>query len=101
MGNPRTPEKSPEHPAGAAAWGPSLGLLAVAVGIVAGTLAWWWTSRAPEPVAQAPAARAAAIVPVAASGPAPAAAPVVVSAAASASPALPQAAPALPAPRIA
>ena len=102
MDDPRSPEKAADDAAGAAAWGPSLGLLAVAVGIVAGTLAWWWTSsRAPESVVQAPAAPATAILPVAASVAGPATAPLVVSVAASASPALPQPAPALPAARIA
>src|SRR5205085_5910488 len=54
-----------------------------------------------EPVVQAPAAPATAILPVAASVAAPATAPLVVSVAASASPALPQPAPALPAARTA
>jgi hypothetical protein len=84
-------------PAGAGpAWSPSLGLLAVAVVIVLGALAWWWTS--PPSVADVAPATAAP-VPVAASGPAPAAVPPVVAAANGSSPALRTAAPA-PAPLV-
>jgi hypothetical protein len=58
MGDPRH-VRSPRHPRGAdgPAWRPSTSLLAVALGIVAGSLgylAWWWISSPPPgPVADA------------------------------------------------
>lgn len=83
------PGPKPASPAGGAAWGPSLGLLAVAAGIVCGALAWWWTSSsAPAPVAQGRPAASAASLPVAASGPVMVAAAPVVAAASSPAPAL-------------
>ncbi|MGZ5180896.1 MAG: hypothetical protein ACXWC2_10485 [Ramlibacter sp.] len=89
-------------PAGQPAWTPSLGLLAIALGIVAGALAWWWTS-APPPAATADASPAMPADPVAIpapAGPPPAApAPPVVVASAS-SPALPVAAASAAQPRI-
>ena len=94
MDDPRAPERNPQDPSGA--WGPSLGLLAVAVGIVGGALAWWWTSDANEPVAQPPAPAALAVVPVAATVAVTPTAPVVVSAPAPASPPVRQAVPPLP-----
>jgi hypothetical protein len=90
------PDPTPAGPAGGTAWGPSLGLLAVAVGIVCGALAWWWTSSSPAPaVAAAPASAAAAPMPVATASPAPLS-PVPVLATASA-PAAARAASAAPA----
>lgn len=83
------PDPKPAGPAGGTAWGPSLGLLAVAVGIVCGALAWWWTSSSsPAPLAQAQPSTVAASLPVAAAGPALAAAAPVVAAASSPAPAL-------------
>ena len=83
------PDTKPAGPVGGTAWGPSLGLLAVAVGIVFGALAWWWTSSAaPAPVAPAQPAKTAASLPVAASAPVHVAAAPVVAAASSPAPAL-------------
>ena len=68
----------PAHAAGeGAAWAPSLGLLAVAVGIVLGAVFWWWASpttadeAAPAiatPPVTVPVAASAAAVPVAVAG---------------------------------
>ena len=89
------PEPKPGKPGGDAAWSPGWSLLAVAAGLVAGAVAWWWPAP-PEEVAQAPApvpvAPAAATVVAAPAASAPAA-PVVTAAAA---PALPEP----PAPRV-
>jgi hypothetical protein len=96
------PDTKPAGPAGGAAWGPSLGLLAIAVGIVFGALAWWWTSSSQPPaVAAATTPAAAAPMPVANAVPAPlSSAPVVAAAsapsAAVAAPAAPAATPAIP-----
>ena len=83
------------EPAGQAVWTPSLGLLAIALGMVAGALAWWWTS-APPPTAVADAAPAVPAnpvpLPVAASGPALAAPPPPAVTAASAAAPVPVAA---------
>ncbi len=49
-------------PGDGSAWGPSPWLLALAVGIVAGALAWWWSSR-PAPADEGATAEAAASVP--------------------------------------
>lgn len=96
MDDPRTPDRNPQDPAGA--WGPSLGLLAVAVGIVGGALAWWWGSEGKDQVAQPPAATATvAVVPAATTVAVAPTAPVVVSAPAPASPALRQPLPPMPA----
>jgi phosphatidylserine/phosphatidylglycerophosphate/cardiolipin synthase-like enzyme len=82
------PEPRPAGRAGGMAWGPSLGLLAIAVGIVFGALAWWWTSSpSPAPVAEARSATPSAL-PVAASAPALVAAAPVAAAASSPAPAL-------------
>jgi hypothetical protein len=51
------------------AWRPALGLLAIAAGLVAGTIAWWWTDER-MPTAVAAVAPAAASGPVAAGPPA-------------------------------
>lgn len=85
---PVTPRADPRHQA---AWGPSIGLLAIAVGAVVGALAWYWTSLpSPAPIA---ATLAAAAPPPAISTLAPApGVPAPVAAASSASapaPALP------------
>lgn len=97
MDEPSRPEPTRPGPAGGAAWGPSLGLLAVAVGIVAGALAWWWTSRPPQrAVAEAAPAASVVSLPVVAGAPAPVAAAPVVAAASTASPALPAVAPPAP-----
>ena len=98
MGKPARPA-APEVPAGA--WGPSPGLLAIALALVVGGLAWW--GLAEEPVA-AMSSAAPAPAPIAASSPAVPLAPTqVASTAATALP--PQAAspaPSMPpAPRIA
>jgi hypothetical protein len=94
---PDTPRTDPAREG--AGWSPSLGLLAVAVGIVLGALAWWWTS----PTSAADVAPAAAAppptVPVAAS-PATDAAPPVETAANVSSPAMRMAAAPAPTPRI-
>jgi hypothetical protein len=101
MDQPSPPDPARTDPATGAAWGPSLGLLAVAVGIVAGALAWWWTSTAPASTAEA------VPVPVAAPGlaapgtPPPALSAPVVAAATAASPAMPVAPPPAAAPAIA
>lgn len=56
---------------GAPAWGPSMSLLTVALGIVIGSLAylaWWWiSSRPPEPIADVSSTQAT--LPLAASSP--------------------------------
>jgi hypothetical protein len=87
MDEPR-PDPAPTAPVDAGgAWGPSLGLLAIALGIVAGALAWWWTSvRSPTSVADA---TTPATVPILASGMAPVAPVALVAAASVSSPALP------------
>jgi hypothetical protein len=98
MDEPRRPE--PRRTGWAregAGWSPSLGFLAVAVGIVLGAVAWWWTS--PPSVADV-AHAAAAPVPVAAIGPAPASAPPAVAAANGSPPAMRLAAAPVPTPRI-
>lgn len=90
MNAPRRPDPKRASPAGGAAWGPSLGLLAIAVGIVVGELAWWWTSSpSPAPVADANPAPASppAALPPAASTPAPAASAPLVAAVSTATPA--------------
>ncbi|HEX2547396.1 MAG TPA: hypothetical protein VHL79_21105 [Ramlibacter sp.] len=72
------------------AWGPSLTLLALAVGVLAGALFWWWDAAAPVDASAAAVASPPAIVgpPLAAVPPvAPAAASTVVSTAAEAAPA--------------
>lgn len=98
MDEPRRPEPPRAEPGREAGWTPSLGLLAIAVGIVLGSLAWWWTSEPPATVAQAN-PPAPAVMPVAASAPAPAAvAPVA--AASGSQPALPPAVAAAPPPTI-
>ncbi len=97
MDKPRDPVGGHE------AWGPSLGLLAAALGLVAGGLAWWWMTPAPaEPVAghvsTAASSPPVSLVPppvtVAPSEPAAAAAPVLAAAPAG------QVAPALRIPRM-
>ena len=40
----------PRHRPDRGAWGPSIGFLAIAVGLVAGALAGWWTSTSSTPV---------------------------------------------------
>jgi hypothetical protein len=101
MDAPRRPDPAPTEPAGpGGAWRPSIGLLAIATGIVGGAFAWWWTSQPPALVAASNAVTPPAVVPVAARDPASTASgPVhVVSAASVASPAIPlAAAPAEPA----
>lgn len=88
MDEPR-PDPAPTAPVDAGgAWGPSLGLLAIALGIVAGALAWWWTSVG-SPTSAADPTATAATVPVLASGMAPAAPVALVAAASVSSPALP------------
>ena len=72
MDKPRSPEPGSGH------WGPSIGYLVIALGLVAGALVGWWTSMSASPDAAAPASAAS----TAASG-APAVAPVRVAAAAS------------------
>jgi hypothetical protein len=70
MDTPRARAPSSAEAAGAGApWSPSLGLLAVAVGAVAGGLAWWWVSQPEPPAESAPTTHAAAI-PVRTSAPA-------------------------------
>jgi hypothetical protein len=100
MTEPPRPDPQPVEPVGAdRAWGPSPWFLAVALGLVAGTLAWWMASSAPAlpPVdANAPAGVSAstagspAATPVRMTGasgaPAAASAPVRVVAAASGAP---------------
>lgn len=50
MGKPRRSDRTSADPADEPlTWGPSLGLLAVALGLVAGGLAWWWQSSTPPP----------------------------------------------------
>jgi hypothetical protein len=91
MDDPRTPDPKRPEPGAGGAWSPSLGLLAVAVGIVFGALAWWWTATPPEPVASVtPAQPLKPSPPPAATAAASATAPpqVVVSAAAPALPAV-------------
>ena len=55
---------------GAAGWSPSLGFIAVAVGIVLGALFWWWASPTTAEEAVPTSAAPPATVPVAASTPA-------------------------------
>jgi hypothetical protein len=100
MDAPRRPDAKAGDAVPASAWGPSLGLLAVALGIVLGALAWWWSSSSPaaKPVADAAPAAAPAVPVAASAAAAPAPVPVVVSAASPASPALPVAVPAVPPP---
>lgn len=83
------------------AWRPAPGLLAVAAGMVLLALVWWWTSPPPASAESAAAPAVAAPAPLAASSPATAAAPAVVATAGQPPPALPIAAPPVPAPRIA
>lgn len=48
MDKPRRSDRTSADPADEPlTWGPSLGLLAVALGLVAGGLVWWWQSAAP------------------------------------------------------
>lgn len=80
-----------------AGWSPSLGFLAIAVGIVIGAIAWWLTA----PIAAADAVPASvAPAPVQASGPSPAPAAPVPAAANSSAPATRLAAAPVTAPRI-
>jgi hypothetical protein len=97
MDKRRATDSRPGEPAGDA-WGPSFGLLAVAVGIVVGALAWWWASDRDEQAAPVPAVAAAPVAPTVALANS---APVVVSAAASASPPVPHALPPTPAASVA
>ncbi|TDP63218.1 hypothetical protein [Roseateles toxinivorans] len=49
MGKPRRSDRTAPDPADEPlTWGPSLGLLAVALALVAGGLVWWWQSAAPS-----------------------------------------------------
>ncbi|MBT9500131.1 MAG: hypothetical protein IV092_02720 [Burkholderiaceae bacterium] len=64
MDKPRRSDRTSADPAdGPLTWGPSLGLLALALALVAGGLVWWWQSAAP------PAPVNSATLSVAASGP--------------------------------
>jgi hypothetical protein len=78
MRKPRRPDIPRTYPAaGGGAWRPSPVLLAIAVVLVCGALAWWWTSAPP-------AADVGTAAPVVESGPAPAGPPAVGAASASA-----------------
>jgi hypothetical protein len=92
LNGPRPPGPGPAAGPATPAWGPSLAYLGVALGTVAGGLAWWWASSAapaPPPVLAAgaplaepavrlqPAPPAAPLQAAAASGPVAAAAPQV------------------------
>jgi hypothetical protein len=73
-------DRSPRAaPPATPAWGPSLGLLAIAVGAVLGALAWYWL--APAPLAQVPAPPPAVTAALPASVPVRPAAPELVAAA--------------------
>ena len=99
MDERRRPEPPSADPAGAGAgWRPSLGLLAVAAGIVLCAVVWWWT--APASLAEVAPAATAPPAPVATSGPAPAVQPTAVATADGSSPAIPVAAAPAPTPRI-
>jgi len=74
MHDPSRPDPSPSRPDDEGpAWRPAWGFLAVAAGLVAGTLAWWAsgsTGKAEPAAAQGPVAASAATVAMASSGPA-------------------------------
>jgi hypothetical protein len=87
MNERRRPDSPRSDPAaGGEAWSPSLGLLAIAVGILGGAVFWWLTSEPPK--ASVAGAQTAAPVPVVASAPA----PTAVAAASASAPTLPVAA---------
>jgi hypothetical protein len=68
MNERRRVDVPPAHAAGGgAAWAPSLGFLAVAVGIVLGVVFWWWASPTAADEAAPAVATPAVTVPVAAS----------------------------------
>jgi hypothetical protein len=69
MDAPRRPDPPPPEPGRAQGrWGPSIGFLAVALGLVVGTLAAWWTSTGVPPAASG-AASAPGQVPASAAAP--------------------------------
>src|SRR5262252_3623894 len=74
MHDPSRPDPSPSRPDDEGpAWRPAWGFLAVAVGLVAGTLAWWASAslgQAPRVGDEGPAAASAAAAATRASGPA-------------------------------
>lgn len=95
----RRPEPIQPGAAGAGArWRPSLGLLAVAAGIVLIALVWWWT--APASLAEVAPAATAPPVPVATSGTVPVTPPAPMVTANGPSPAFPLAAAPAPTPHI-
>jgi hypothetical protein len=102
MDQRRRPGRSRTDPRRAdAAWSPSLGLLAVAAGILLGALVSWWMLPAPAPVRDVASAAAAPPTTVPVSGPAAAVPPPVAVRAGAPLPATPvAAAPPAPAPRI-
>ncbi len=85
--------KPPSHRPDRGAWGPSIGFLAIAVGLVAGALAGWWASTAPasaDATTAAPVAAASGAAVVAAAAPAGASAIALVRVTPASAPAAPR-----------
>ena len=88
--------KPPRHEPARGRWGPSIGFLVIAVGLVAGAVAGWWTSTSPAPAhagvaASAPVAAASDATVIVAAAPASASTIVLVRRAPASAPSAPAA----------